>query len=101
MFENWRNRLRTMLDRITGVRKKHYSEGASVYESRGTSLPSLTTRHSTIAINLGIDFGTSFTKVCFRDVSTEESGIVTVGGQPKNGLIPSIVVVGSGGRLGL
>jgi hypothetical protein len=104
MLENWRNRLRTVLDRITGDRKEHYSEGTSVHESSGTSQPSLTTRQpgaSTVAINFGIDFGTSFTKVCFRDVSTEESGVVTVGSQPKNGLIPSIVVIGSGGRLGL
>jgi len=30
-----------------------------------------------LALNLGIDFGTSFTKVCFRDVSRERSEIVT------------------------
>jgi uncharacterized coiled-coil DUF342 family protein len=30
-----------------------------------------------LALNLGIDFGTSFTKVCFRDVARVRSGIVT------------------------
>ena len=30
-----------------------------------------------LSLNLGIDFGTSFTKVCFRDVSTDRSEIVT------------------------
>ncbi|MER3434784.1 MAG: hypothetical protein C4288_15515 [Leptolyngbya sp. ERB_1_1] len=30
-----------------------------------------------LALNLGIDFGTSFTKVCFRDVARERSEIVT------------------------
>ncbi|NJR48641.1 MAG: hypothetical protein HC780_02880 [Leptolyngbyaceae cyanobacterium CSU_1_3] len=30
-----------------------------------------------LVLNLGIDFGTSFTKVCFRDVATDRSEIVT------------------------
>ena len=30
-----------------------------------------------LALNLGIDFGTSFTKVCFRDVARDRSEIVT------------------------
>ena len=30
-----------------------------------------------LVLNLGIDFGTSFTKVCFRDVSTDRSEIIT------------------------
>jgi hypothetical protein len=30
-----------------------------------------------LVLNLGIDFGTSFTKVCFRDVARERSEIVT------------------------
>jgi hypothetical protein len=53
---------------------------------------------STVAINFGIDFGTSFTKVCFRDVSTEESSLVTLG--TNNGVIPSNVAI-TGGRLNL
>jgi len=30
-----------------------------------------------LALNLGIDFGTSFTKVCFRDVARDRSEIIT------------------------
>jgi molecular chaperone DnaK (HSP70) len=52
-----------------------------------------------VSINLGIDFGTSFTKIFFRDVGTEESGVVAVGSKFKNGLIPSVVAIGNGGRL--
>jgi hypothetical protein len=37
----------------------------------------LQTTPAPLALNLGIDFGTSFTKVAFRDVGREETGIVT------------------------
>lgn len=50
-----------------------------------------------IAINLGIDFGTSFTKVCYRDVGTEESGVVAVGSADP--LVPSDVVISRSGKL--
>jgi predicted nucleic acid-binding Zn-ribbon protein len=30
-----------------------------------------------LALNLGIDFGTSFTKVCFRDIGRERSEVIT------------------------
>lgn len=49
-----------------------------------------------LPINLGIDFGTSFTKVCFRDLGSEVSGIVAAG---KEALVPSIVAIGSDGQL--
>lgn len=38
-------------------------------------LPS--TQDFTLEINLGIDFGTGFTKVCFRDLASDRSEIVT------------------------
>lgn len=50
-----------------------------------------------VAINLGIDFGTSFTKVCYRDVGTEESGVVAVG--TADALLDSVVVVSRTGKL--
>lgn len=52
-----------------------------------------------LSINLGIDFGTSFTKVCFRDLGSEVSGTVAVGKGGKEALVPSIVAIGSDGRL--
>jgi hypothetical protein len=52
-----------------------------------------------LAINLGIDFGTSFTKVCFRDLGSEVSGTVAAGKGGKEALVPSIVAIGSDGRL--
>ncbi|MBM6395278.1 hypothetical protein JQC79_05845 [Ochrobactrum anthropi] len=50
-----------------------------------------------VAINLGIDFGTSFTKVCYRDVGTEESGVVAVG--TADALLDSVVIVSRTGKL--
>src|SRR5690606_3229132 len=50
-----------------------------------------------VAINLGIDFGTSFTKVCYRDAGTEESGVVAAG--TADALVPSVVVIARTGRL--
>lgn len=53
-----------------------------------------------VAINLGIDFGTSFTKVCFRDVGTEQSGIAVIGqGPASNALVPTLLAVGEDGEL--
>ena len=53
-----------------------------------------------LGINLGIDFGTSFTKVCFRDVGSEASGVVTFGGRSaKNALIATVVCVDKEGML--
>ena len=68
-------------------------------------------------LNLGIDFGTSFTKVSFRDVAERQTVIVTFdacenrkggsdtdgegGISPEDAMIPSIVSVGAGGALSL
>lgn len=53
-----------------------------------------------IGINLGIDFGTSFTKACFRDTGAEHSGIIqfNVSGAPQ-AIIPSVVAIGTDGKL--
>lgn len=63
----------------------------------GQSRTTTAQRQSSVAINLGIDFGSSFTKVCYRDVGTEESGVVGLG--TGGSLLPSLVVVSSTGRL--
>lgn len=53
-----------------------------------------------VAINFGIDFGTSFTKVCFRDVGTEESGVVSFGdSRSAKHLLPTIVSIDESGAL--
>jgi len=57
-------------------------------------------RPSSVSINLGIDFGTSFTKICFRDVGTEESGVITFDANDAEGaFIPTIVAIGKNGDL--
>src|SRR5689334_12439608 len=53
-------------------------------------------------INLGIDFGTSFTKVCYRDVGREASGIVDFSSQHSSwpdALIPSLIRLGPSGKI--
>jgi hypothetical protein len=55
-----------------------------------------------LALNLGIDFGTSFTKVAFRDLGTEETGIVAFdAGSSEGAMLPSIVDVSRTGDLAL
>lgn len=49
---------------------------------------------SELDINLGVDFGTSYTKVCYRDVGADVSGVLTFKGEP---LVPSIVRVSERG----
>lgn len=74
----------------------------------GTGMQSAQGRHgihgaqSSLAINLGVDFGTSYTKVCFRDVATEETEVVTFGGNTtENAMLPSVVSIEADGRLSL
>ncbi len=53
-------------------------------------------------INLGIDFGTMFTKVCFRDLGMEESHIITFGGNTtEDAMVPSVVRIEADGKLSL
>ncbi len=57
---------------------------------------------SPIQFNIGVDFGTTFTKVCYRDVGLEISGIVTFGDRLlESGIIPSYVTIDSDGELGV
>lgn len=53
-----------------------------------------------VFINLGVDFGTSYTKVCFRDTGTEESFVVTFDAETLEGaLLPSAVAIDKKGKL--
>ncbi len=50
--------------------------------------------HATpLGINLGIDFGTKFTKVCFRDIARNASSVISFAGltvtQPEDAMLPS------------
>jgi hypothetical protein len=96
MAGSWREILR----RLTGGRSRDETaaepEEAEVAELI-TPAPAPVPLRET-AINLGVDFGTSFTKVCFRDSGAEQSGVVRlgVGGEA---IIPSVVGVASDGRL--
>jgi hypothetical protein len=49
-------------------------------------------------INLGIDFGTSFTKVCYRDVGTERSALATIG-KHDEAMLSTVVAVSPQGKL--
>ena len=54
-------------------------QGAAVRNSPSTdrSAPAQIRRPGSIArVNLGIDFGTSFTKVCYPDIGTSRSGVI-------------------------
>lgn len=53
-----------------------------------------------LEINLGIDFGTSYTKVCFRDLNADKSGLVSFdAGGEIHWIIPSLVYVAGNGEL--
>lgn len=52
-----------------------------------------------VFLNLGIDFGTSFTKVCFRDSGTEETFPVLLSHETDDGLLTSAVSVAADGTL--
>ncbi len=90
MLINWRDRLRRLRERLVGPH---------------TDTPppkQTTTRQAPLAINLGIDFGTSFTKVSFRDIGAEETGIVTFGSRSVEGtVLPSVVNIDRRGFLSL
>lgn len=53
-----------------------------------------------VVVNLGIDFGTAFTKICYRDSALEESGVVTFGASvTSEAMIPAVVSVTEEGDL--
>jgi hypothetical protein len=85
---DWNDRLRKLLD-LANAAREHQQE-----ELRRP------VNQQPIAINLGIDFGTSFTKVCFRDVGAEHSGIITLDENSlESALVPSVVAVDDKGHL--
>lgn len=51
-----------------------------------------------VNINLGIDFGTSFTKVCYRDVGAEQSAVAVLG-KHGDAMLPTVVAVSPQGKL--
>src|SRR5689334_22755315 len=101
---NWRDRLQEIKDRL-------FSNSAAGAAARPiiapiSSKPETVDRNPgqaarIVAINLGIDFGTSFTKVCYRDLGTEESGVAAIGDRLETALLPSIVIVSADGHLSL
>ena len=91
MAADWRERLRTLKQRFGAARP---DEPVTSEALPHTGPP--------VVINLGIDFGTRFTKICFRDVGPEESEVVTFGGNTiETAMIPSVVEIGANGRLSL
>jgi hypothetical protein len=95
MSNFWKDKLRTLRERIVGPPQAAGPSQAGGSTRRGTP-------KQLIAINLGIDFGTSFTKVCFRDVGREQSGIITFGRRSLNSaLVPSVVSFDRRGKLNL
>ena len=82
-----------------------HSSGASKVSAatpsrKPKSAPKPSAPAARVSLNLGIDFGTSFTKVCFRDVGTEKSGVVTFGGRTaESAVIPTIVAIDQRGSL--
>ncbi|WP_042775870.1 hypothetical protein [Sinorhizobium fredii] len=140
MFGDWRDKLKSLRDRLTGVRHaqplrevreadrterlqepESLPPAAEMQEQtaptpvtgevakatiaptrsrKPTPTPKPSAPAARVSLNLGIDFGTSFTKVCYRDVGTEESGVVTFGGRTaESAVIPTIVAIDHKGRL--
>lgn len=93
---DYRERLRRIRDRISG-RHAFAPNGGEVSASSSKGARSKPTRE--VHINFGIDFGTSFTKVCFRDVGAQETGIVAAGKGSKGALVPSVVLIGEDGQV--
>ncbi|UNC13975.1 hypothetical protein FE249_06965 [Acidiphilium multivorum] len=109
---DWREKLRRIRNRISmnstdSSLAKAVSPEISAPRAKAATAPSRLARESQatrrpprdVGINLGIDFGTSFTKVCFRDVGAEESGIVAVGKAQREALLPSVVAIDDSGLL--
>lgn len=83
MSHDWVQRLQLIKERLLG--------------SSPATMPSLTK----LPMNLGIDFGTSFTKVCFRDVNGDRSGIATFGTGLDSALLPSVIHIDPSGTLSI
>jgi len=101
MSGGWREKLGSLRDRIFGpqARAPDAPATAAPLQKREPQPPlHSSSEFPIISINFGIDFGTSFTKVCFRDVGTEESGVVAFG-ERSGHLLPTIVAINSSGKL--
>ncbi len=92
MSVGWKDRLRALRQRISSEKTDRPAASSRALPHTGVPL----------VINLGIDFGTKFTKVCFRDVGLEETEVVTFGGDTiETAMIPSVVEIRDDGRLSL
>jgi hypothetical protein len=79
--------LRQDIDRLEALLRAYPSKTQETVEAPAGAQPSSdfywvppqlpSTQDFTLDINLGIDFGTGFTKVCFRDLSSDRAEIVT------------------------
>lgn len=85
MEEDWKSLLLQLRDRIA---RKATLPISDTDQQESPSNP--------IAINIGIDFGTSYTKTCFRDAGTEQSGIIKF---KDTAIIPSLIKISSQGKL--
>jgi hypothetical protein len=82
MLSGLRNRIRGLR-----LRASHYSEDVEPWSLR-------TAAATPLALNLGIDFGTSYTKVAFRDLNAEQTGLVLLGGIGlMEAMVPSVVSI--------
>lgn len=82
--------------RIAKLRERLF-KGQNISQPAEQSTPSAFPLH----LNLGIDFGTSFTKVCYRDAGSENSGIVAFGDSIETSVVPSLVHVDAAGALSI
>ncbi|HRX82144.1 MAG TPA: hypothetical protein P5307_23920, partial [Pirellulaceae bacterium] len=107
MSDDWKDSLRKLKARFFGVHSQNQASQSSQVNSAGSSnegqeaiQEDRSSSLTPIEINLGIDFGTSYTKVCFRDTGAEHSGVVRF---PKNSsnlaIISSSVWVSRDGQL--
>lgn len=90
-----RQSIQQLFDRITEIESR---------QSRPPVTPPIeeNQRLEELHLNLGIDFGTSFTKVCFRDVARDHSEIVTFTNSPaqvEEALLPTRIGILPDGTL--
>ncbi|WP_315783164.1 hypothetical protein [Bradyrhizobium sp. SZCCHNPS1003] len=102
---SWRDKIEELRERLFGNRDAPGAPSLPVANVRPADRMrpgnACGTAPSVVTLNLGIDFGTSFTKVCYRDLGTEESGVVAIGPGLKSALLPSVVAISQDGRLSL
>jgi hypothetical protein len=95
-MENWKDQLTQRWAAISKGRKANEPSNANV----NRVAPGRPIR--AVEINLGIDFGTAFSKVCYRNVGTNVAGFVPFGQESQDcepTMLPSVVWIDSQGRL--